>query len=188
MIFERILPLLAFTAAIGIFFGYINPTWTVTIAATKAAIISDEQALTAASTYMARQNLLASARDAMNPADLERLSVFLPDSVDNVGLILDLTALASRSGLSLSNIDVTKNSIASSDDPLISGALPTARTNLTGSIDLSLSAVGTYGALQAFLTEVEKSTRLLDVQDIDVKGSDTGVYNYKMKLRIFWLR
>ena len=27
---------------------------------------------------------------------------------------------------------------------------------LTGSIDLSLSAVGTYGALQAFLTEVEK--------------------------------
>ena len=73
----------------------------------KSAIISDEQALTAASTY-GGQNLLASARDAMNPADLERLSVFLPDSVDNVGLILDLTALASRSGLSLSNIDVTK--------------------------------------------------------------------------------
>jgi hypothetical protein len=109
----------------------------------------------------------------------------LPDSVDNVGLILDLNALAARSGLSLSNIDVTKNAAASSD---ASGALPVARVNPTGSIDLSLSAVGTYAALQTFLVGIEKSIRLIDVQDIVVKGSDTGLYTFQMKLRIYWLR
>jgi Tfp pilus assembly protein PilO len=185
MIHDRILPLFALMVATGIFFSYVHPTWSGRIAETKAAIISDEQALVAASAYTTRQNALATERNAIDPENLSRLAVFLPDSVDNVGLILDLNALAARSGLSLSNIDVTKNTVVSSD---ASGALPVARANPTSSIDLSLSAVGTYTALQAFLVGIEKSTRLLDVQDIVVKSSDTGVYSYQMKLRIYWLR
>jgi len=55
-------------------------------------------------------------------------------------------------------------------------------------VDLSLSAIGTYTALQNFLRGVEKSVRLLDIKDIVVKGSDTGVYTYQMKLRLYWLR
>lgn len=188
MINDRIIPLFALMVAAAIFFIYVRPTWSVSIAATKAAIASNDQALVAASTYTARQNTLASARNAIDPADLERLAIFLPDSVDNVGLILNLNALAARSGLSISNIDVTKNAVTSFAGSPTQGALPTAGANPTGSIDLSLSAVGTYAALQAFLIGVEKSARLLDIQEITVKGSDTGVYNYQMKLRIFWLR
>ena len=185
MIHDRIIPLFSLMVAVGIFFAYVNPTWSGHIAETKAAIVSNDQALVAASAYTARQNTLAAARNDIDPENLARLAVFLPDSVDNVGLILDLNALAARSGLSLSNIDVTKNVAASSD---ASGALPVDRVNPTSSIDLSLSAIGTYTALQAFLVGIEKSTRLLDVQDIVVKGSDTGVYTYQMKLRIYWLR
>ena len=35
---------------------------------------------------------------------------------------------------------------------------------------------------------IEKSLRLLDVQDLVVKGSDTGVYTYQMHIRFYWLR
>ena len=185
MIRDRFLPLFALIVALGIFFGYVNPVWSGQIAETKAAIVSDDQALASASAYTARQNTLAVERNAIDPKNLTQLAIFLPDSVDNVGLILDLNALAARSGLSLSNIDVTKNAVVSAD---ASGALPAARTNPTSSIDLSLSAVGTYAALQAFLVGIEKSTRLIDVQDIVVRGSETGVYTYQMKLRIYWLR
>ncbi len=52
-------------------------------------------------------------------------------------------------------------------------------SNSVGSVDLSLSAVGTYGALQAFLLGIEKSARVLDVQNMLVTGSDTGIYNYR---------
>ena len=178
----RILPLLSLLVAVGIFFGYVRPTWSDTISATKAAIASDEESLMVAKEYSARQKTLTDARNAIDPADLARLAVFLPDSVDNVGLILDLNALAARSGLLISNIDVTTNTAAAS------GALPAARTSQTGSIDLSLSAVGTYAALQSFLIGVEKSQRLLDVRDVTVRGSETCVYSYQMKLRLFWIR
>ena len=181
---NRILPLLALFVSVGIFFGYVHPTWTGGIALTQAAIASDNQALAAASAYAAQQNTLIAARNAIDPTDLARLATLLPDSVDNVGIILDLNALAARSGLSLSNIDVRS---AANSSGTANGAVPSS-ANPVGSVDLSLSASGTYAAFQAFLSGVEESQRLLDVRDLLVKGSDTGIYTYQMTLRLYWLR
>ena len=187
MINSRILPIFALFIAIGIFFGYIRPSWTGEIADTKAAIANDDQALAAASEYTAQENELASAKNAIDQKDISRLNALLPDSVDNVGLILDLNALAARSGLSLSNVDVmsdTGNSVNNSSK----NAVPVSGANAVSSVDLSISAVGTYTSLQTFLTGIEKSQRILDVRNLSVKGSDTGVYIYQMTLRLYWLR
>lgn len=184
---ERIIPSVALIIAFGIFFTFVNPTWSGSIAATKAAIALDNQALAAAEQYKEQQNALASSRNTIDPAYLTRLSAFLPDSVDNVGLILDLNALAARSGLSLANIDVV-SSTGGNTSGVTQQGLPAAGANPVGSVDLTLSAVGTYSALQSFLVGVERSARVLDVRDIVVKGSETGVYNYQMALRLYWLR
>jgi hypothetical protein len=185
----RIFPILALFIAIGIFFGYVNPTWSGSIAATKVAIALDNQALDAAAMYTKQQDALATTRAAIDSENLVRLEAFLPDSVDNVRLILDLNALAARSGLSLSNIDVTANDTSGTGAKTAAqGAMPVVATSPIGSVDLSLSALGTFTALQTFLRGVERSARLLDVKDIIVKGSDTGVYTYQMILRLYWLR
>lgn len=183
---NNILPSVALIVAVGIFFIFINPTWTVGIAATQAAIAADDQALTAADVYTKQQNQLSSARDSIEPSNLAALVTLLPNSVDNVGLILDLNALAARSGLSVANIDVITN--ASGQQGTNAGTLPLTARNPVGSVDLSLSAVGTFTALNTFLNGIEKSARLLDVHDLVVKGSDTGVYTYQMTLRLYWLR
>jgi Tfp pilus assembly protein PilO len=185
---SRVLPLFALMLSVGIFFAYVKPTWSGPIAKTKVAIAQNDLALKAAKEYDEKKNEIASARNAIDPENLARLSVFLPDSVDNVGLILDINALVARSGLSLENIDVVVNSADNTKGAAPSGTLPVARADPVGSVDLSLSAIGTYTALQEFLVGIEKSARLLDVRDINVKGSDTGVYNYKMTVRLYWLR
>lgn len=182
---NRILPSVALLIAIGIFFAYVHPTWNGSIAATKAAIELDNQALIAAEEYKQQENMLATARAAINPDDLTRLETFLPDSVDNVRLILDLNALAARSGLSLTNIDVVTN------NPANPGAsqtgLPSIHDDPIGSVNLSMTALGTFSALQTFLQRVEMSARLLDVQKVVVKSSETGVYTYDLSLRLYWL-
>lgn len=178
----RILPTLAILLSVGIFFAYVKPVWSGPLKETREAIANTERALVAADEYKKRQNELAAARAAIDPENLDRLSVFLPDSVDNVRLILDINALAARSGLSLSNIDVIMSNTS------VPAPAPTSRANPVGSVNLSLSAIGTYAALQTFLVGIEKSARLLDVRDIVVKGSDTGVYGYQMAIRLYWLR
>lgn len=191
---SRVLPALAIILSVGIFFAYVKPTWSGPVRETRDAIAKDEQALTAAAEYKKKQNELASARNAIEQENLDKLSVFLPDSVDNVSLILDINALAARSGLSLANIDVITDDSASTKSRVTepstqsAGTLQIARANPVGSVDLSLSAIGTYSSLQSFLSGIEKSARLLDVRDITVKGSDTGVYNYQMTIRLYWLR
>lgn len=180
---NRILSLFALVFALGIFFMYVEPSWNGTITETKAKIAGDEKALAAAAAYSNQQQKLASARNAIPQENLTKLETLLPDSVNNVGLILDLNALAARSGISLSNLDVAAVNTSSS----AIGALPAAASPI-GSINLSLSAAGSYTAFQSFLQGIEKSARILDIQDIAVKGSDTGVYAYQVKMRLYWLR
>ncbi|MBI3572024.1 hypothetical protein HY091_00600 [Candidatus Kaiserbacteria bacterium] len=183
---SRILPVFALIVAALIFFGYVDSAWTGSVTAAKASIMLDNQALASASEYSTRQDELASARNAIDPAGLARLNAFLPDSVDNVRLILDLDALAARSGLALASIDVAGSSAPSSsaNQTALSGAANTP----VGSVDLSLAASGSYSAFQNFLRGVESSARLLDITDLSVRGSDTGIYSYQMTIRLYWLR
>lgn len=173
---NRAVAILALFMAIGISFVYIAPTWNGQIAETKAAIKGDDDALAAAQQYKDRERELLALREAIDTNDLAKLQKFLPDSVDNVGLILDLNALASRSGFSLSNIDVSEKTTNTSD------------VNPIGSVDMTLSGLGTYNALQKFMKGIELSQRLIDVRDLSISGSNTGIYNYNMTLRIYWLR
>lgn len=188
---SRILPFFALMIAVAIFFAYVNPVWTGPIAAAKTAIANDNAALSAAAAYTTRENQLAAQEAAIDPTNLAELTTMLPDSVDNVGIIVDINALAARSGILISNIDVASdNSTASADtsDTSSDGTPSTGSTDPVGSVDLSLSGVGTYAALQAFLTGIEHSTRLLDVRNLQVGGSDTGVYDYQMTMRLYWLQ
>ena len=186
---SRILPIFAFFIAIAIFFFYVRPAWTGSIATTKAAIANDNQALATASEYTAKQNELASAENAINPADLSSLSTFLPNSVDNVGIILDLNALAARSGLLLTKADVaagvngadSQNSSASA-----AGAVPDGSQSNIGSISLSISASGTYAAFRSFLAGIEDSQRLLDMKSLSISGSNSGIYTYTMTIQLYW--
>jgi len=181
---SRLLPFFSLMLAVGIFFSYVSPVWSGDVANAKAAIADDNKALESAKRYVARQNELAAERDAIDPAALARLEKFLPDSVDNVGMILDLDALGTRAGLALTSIDATNSSTASSQE----GGVASVTNDPIGTIDLTMDAGGTYGALQDFLDGVERSQRLLDVREITVTGSNTGIYDYHIILRLYWLR
>jgi Tfp pilus assembly protein PilO len=189
---NRVLPILVLVLALGVFIGYVNPTWTGEVAEINDAIAANEDALAAAKSYLAREEVLLQKRDAMDQNDLAKLSAMLPNGIDNVGLILALNALAARSGLALSNVDVsqpTGANAANGTQGFSSGAGPDFdRATPTGSVDLTLTATGSYAAFQSFLSGVERSQRLLDVRSISVQGTNTGLYTYQMTIRFYWLR
>ncbi len=190
MINGRLVAILALVAAAGIFFGYVNPVWTGSVASTKSEITNYDAALAAATQYQQKQDQLLQEQSAIPADSIARLNHFLPDSVGNVQLILDLDALAARSGVVLSNFDIQ-------DAAAAAGAAPAAQTS-TGalslstmaydSLQLSLTATASYSAFRAFLDGVENSERLLDVTGISIAPSTTGVYNYQITLRLYWLR
>lgn len=182
---SRVLPFIAFLIAIGTFFGYINPTYRGKIAELQNEIHNYDAALTAADRFKEKEAELTLQRNAISPDALTRLDAFLPDGVDNVQLILDLDALAARSGLELSNFDTAEAETRTDNQ---SGTIALESEDPIDSIELSMRGSGTYAAFRTFLDGIEKSLRPLDLVSLNVKSSETGVYTYDMTFRLYWLR
>lgn len=181
---SRLIPILFILAAIGLFFGYINPTYTGEVSSLRADIASYDSALAASQKFAEKEAELAQERNSIPADGLARIEEFLPDGVDNVQLILDLNSLASKSGLSLSNFDIgqSSGSTASGDQLALASQSP------VDSLDLSVSATGSYAAMKAFLKGTEWSLRPLDLVSLTLNDSKTGVYTYDLTFRIYWLR
>lgn len=193
----RIAPILAILIALAVTLVYTRPTWSGPIAELGNRIDSYDAALAAADRFADKEAELTRARAAIPPESLARLEAFLPDGVDNVQLILDLDALAARSGVTLSDFDIkgleetTGTADGAAAAPLSS--MPSGRSVLSDSspidsVELTMTATGSYGAFRRFLAGMEQSLRPMDVISLAVDESDTGVYSYDMTVRIYWLR
>ncbi len=180
---SRIIPIVLILIAIGLFFGYVNPTYTQSILPLRAEIAGYDSALAAAKEFTAKESELEAQKAALNPEEENRIETFLPDDVDNVQLILDLNALASRSGISLSNFDTKEVTPSQGGDHL-----PLSSDSPVDSLDITVSGIGTYQSFKTFLMAAEQSLRPLDLIDLTVEVSPTGVYTYDMTFRIYWLR
>ncbi|MDQ1299572.1 MAG: hypothetical protein QG636_240 [Patescibacteria group bacterium] len=209
MIVSRIIPILLVIGAIGLFVGYTQSTYSSSVAALKDEITNLDSALKAAEQFKLKEAQLTQQRNAMPAEQLARLESFLPDSVDNVQLIVDLNSLAARSGVQLSEFSIAGGATDSDTSSARTSAAPLAAagpttgpaamspqsntlalqtSKPTESLELSVSATGSYAAFRTFLTGVEQSLRPLDVIELSVQDSDTGVYTYDMTFRLYWLR
>ena len=188
---SRTLPIILIIVAGGLYFTYISPTYTNKIIPLKAEIAQSNEALAAAEDFKQKEAQIATERAAIPQEGLTRLLAYLPDGVDNVQQVLDLNALATRSGISLSNFNIKDNSAANASQAAASGngnqQIMTNSGKVTDSLDLSYTATGTYASLRTFLFGLEHSLRPLDITQINVTDSKTGVYTYDITLRIYWL-
>jgi hypothetical protein len=194
---SRILPIVVVIIALGLFFGYINPARTGSIAAKKAQIESYKSALGAADSFKNKESELVVAQANIPSDGLSRLAGFLPDGVDNVQIILDLNTLAARSGITLSDFNTSQGSGQQGGQTAATPGVPSGTANPTASLtsdgpidslEITVSATGTYASFRNFLNGIESSLRLLDVTSVTVKDSATGVYTYDMTIRLYWLR
>lgn len=192
---SRVLPFLFLLVAGGLFIGYIHPTVTGPIAATQAKIKEYDAALSASTRYEERRAELEQERAQLPQDGVERLEDFLPDNVDNVRLILDLDSLASKSGLVITNFNTTAAEVTTSGDAVDTTDAPDGSAQTISldpskpyeSLDLTITASGSYAQLRAFLSGVESSLRTLDLIEFQLVDSPTGVYKYQMTFRLYWL-
>ncbi|HYE23485.1 MAG TPA: hypothetical protein VEA92_03540 [Candidatus Paceibacterota bacterium] len=187
---QRFLPVLLIVVAVGIFFAYTNPTYTGAVAAARTEVQSLNGALEAATAFESRESELEEQQQALPADGLARLVAFLPDNVNNIQLILDLDALAARSGVRLSNFNVgsTEEGGAEEGDVDMGGSLALESTESIESLDITVTAEGSYTSFRAFIEAAEKSLRILDLVSINVESATTGVYSYDMTFRIYWLK
>ena len=171
-------------ASVDIVVGYVHPRWTNDIATSRTEIADFDNAIVAGKSFVDRQNKLLAERNAIRESDINRLMEFLPDNVDNVKLILEIDRIAAEQGIQIRNIAISEESAPAGN----AGDIDVGDSRPYGTLLLSFTAVASYQGFLQFLTELEQSLRLIDIVEVSFPSSETGVYNYNLTLRMYWLR
>ncbi len=184
-----ITPIILIIISIGTFFMYTDPVYRGDAVSYGAASIKnlqteDEQyqkALNNTGAIKDKKQALETKKDSFSSDNLERLNKLLPDNIDNIKLIIDMTNIANQHNLTLKGARLDTNAKI---DPNKLGA----DTSKYGTVGISFSVSATYEKFQDFLADLEKSLRLVEITDLSVSGNNTGLYDFSVGLKTYWLK
>ncbi len=198
--FKALTPIIGIIIAVGLFFTYIQPTFT------EVKAIQDEtaqyaEAITKATELQGRINKLKQEQQSISPANLERLEAMLPNRVDEVAVLGDMDALAASHHLVLADIKVgTQKKDEGAQQPgsapgvPANGDTPTAEVPIQGqyiTLDIDFSVKGSYDDFRAFLQDVERSLVFMEIHKISFtqssSNSESNSGSFTMSIRLFSL-
>jgi Tfp pilus assembly protein PilO len=179
---KNLMPLVFIVVSVGIFFVYIDPLYK-EIQGFQKTIIEQEDMLVKAQELRQKREQLQQKYNDIGEEDRERLEKMIPNTVDNVQLILDINNIASDFGIAITDIGVTEESEGGGTSQITENT-----GEKYGTIELSFSVSATYETFKRFLETLEDSLRLVDVTSFTVNAGDQVFYNYTVNLQTYWLR
>jgi Tfp pilus assembly protein PilO len=126
---------------------------------------------------------LIQEKSSFDPTNLARLEKLLPDNIDNIKLVIELQNIAQKP----ENGRLVLRNIKLDTSPVTDKKLG-ADNNKYGTVGLSFSVTASYPNFQNFLTDLESSLRLVDIVDLSVNSTDTGLYDFSVNLKTYWLK
>ena len=179
---KTISSLLLVIAAIALFVMYTNPQYA-QIKVLQAQAEDYSKALDQSKILLAQRDSLQKTYGTIASSSLDRLNKLVPNSVDNIRLVIDINGIAARRGLAPKNIKIDGADSAKT----VSTLGPNASGY--GSINLSFDVSAPYGTFIDFLKDLEQSLRLVDVNSISFTSTDKGdTYDYNVSIRTYWLK
>lgn len=186
-----ILPIILIVIAIGSFLAVTNPMYK-SVGLLRADMASYNEALANATALRSVRDRLNETYSSFSPSDLAKLEKMLPDTVDNIRLVLEINTIANQHQLSLKNI---KYDVAQKDADVAANSRTKAPAKPYKAFEIAFSTEGTYENFLLFLKDVEKNLRIIDIGNISFSVVDgqsgtvpTGVYRYDFKIKTYWLQ
>jgi Tfp pilus assembly protein PilO len=185
-----ITPIILIIISLATFFGFIDPNYrgenlsngNRSIKSLQAEDAEYQIALNNTNEIRKKREALVQKRGEIDPEDLQKLEKLLPDNIDNIKLVIDMNRIAQNHTLTLKNIKLETTVKTDSKEKI-------GQDNKKyGTVGLSFSVSSSYDNFQNFLNDLEKSLRLVDITDLSVTGTDSGVYDFSVSLKTYWLK
>lgn len=189
---RAITSIIIIAASLLVFFVFVVPNYQ-SLQTLRKEVADYTTRLSTAEEITSSREELISRYNNISKADLEALQKLLPDQVDNIRLIIQLDALATKNGLSsLRNVtyDTKANEaqVRPNDAPVVGSQKP------YGSFTLSFETAGQYKNFLSFISDLERNLRLVDIVAVDFSAtefSDRGFVDsarYRITVKTYWLK
>jgi Tfp pilus assembly protein PilO len=200
-----IISFILFGLSIFLVFGYVKPTFNKAQTIKDVTITQYDGALEKAELLDTKKRQLT-ARYAKIPRESrDRLKKLLPPQVDNVQLVLDIDGVASTHNIRIGSVKIHK-SVNKKTDAQTGGSVTfndTANSTLQyRNMSLSFVAVTTYADFKAFMQDIEKSLRIVDLSELEITAippkknangtlvdpSAPQLYKFSITIKTYWIK
>jgi len=163
---------------------------------------SYKSSLATATQLKQSRDALMGKYNSIAKADLDNIQILLPDSVNNIKLIIQIDSIATKNGLtSLRSVDYNAEKDSSTEGS--SGAAPVGAAGKApyGEFTMTFSTSGTYKNFLTFLSDIEQNLRIVDVKSISFssagesggdkeknKDPNSASLSYKVTIKTYWLK
>ena len=182
---KKYLLLILIIISVAIFFVFIDPQYEEIDKLRKQKKDNDNM-LQLSRELQRKRDLLQSSYNNISIEDRRQLEKLLPDTVDNVRLILDINNIAEQYGISINNIDISKDASEASDRTNVSSSVD--RTTDVGTITLGFTITATYEVFMTFMKDLEETLRIVDIRSLNIKQGQGSFTNYEVVIDTYWLR
>jgi Tfp pilus assembly protein PilO len=197
-----IIPIILLIISIASFVMFTNPSYG-RIKTLRAQNAQYSEALANSRKLQEERDALGLKYNSIPPASLSRLTKMLPDTADNIRLIIDIQRIAQTYGLTLSSIkyDAKQTGVVSAKGTAVpttpaintAGDLAAASADY-GTFSLEFGVLSTYENFLKFSADLESSLRLVDIQSVTFSNDSTGGAQnagktlFTIKLNTYWLK
>jgi Tfp pilus assembly protein PilO len=183
--------------AVAIYFTYTKGVWD---NAVQAKAVNDQyaSAIDSAQRLIAKRDQVLKSYNAISADDRTKLDKMIPNTVDNIRLIIDLNNVALQNGLSLKNISAGAKTATDSGGVQSQSAQSSARSfgarpdsisiPTLDTVTVSFDVSANYQQFISFMQALEANLRIMDVTHLSVAANDTGTYDFSVQLNTYWLR
>ena len=187
-----IIPIILILSSFAVFFGYIDPNYKGTANDggdyQKYGVLSlqTEKANYLDISSSSQRNIekkteLALKKDTISMENTKKLERLLPNNVDNVRLINEISKIAEKRNLTVKNVTVGDMSKTTTD------TIGPDNTSY-GTLSMKFTVNSSYPHFLGFLKELESNLRLLDVTNISFVSTESGFYDFSVSLNTYWLK
>jgi len=178
--------------AVGVYLTFTRDKWT-EVKAVQAVNDQYSEAIENANRLIRVRDEVLLKYNALSVADHDRLDKMLPNTVDNIRLIIDLNSVAGRRGVRLSNVKASASSEASAMNEAGTASYSSAEfgaipTPILDTVTVSFGVSASYREFVAFMRDLEANLRIMDLTHLTVAAGDGGDYDFGVELKTYWLR
>jgi Tfp pilus assembly protein PilO len=182
---KKYLPIILIIISVAIFFLFIDPQYE-EIQKLRKQKSDNDNMLQLSRELQRKRDLLQSSYNNISIEDRRQLEKLLPDTVDNVRLILDINNIAEQYGISIQNIDVSKDNGDSSRKTNVSTSVD--RTTDIGTIRLGFTVTASYEIFMTFMKDLEETLRVVDIRSLNIRQGQGSFMSYEVVIDTYWLR
>lgn len=176
------MPLIFILVSVGVFIFFVDPQYN-EIKEINKTIEENRDLIELAEELRRERDTLQEQYNNISSQDREKLLKILPDTVDNVRLILDINNIAEDFGIAITNIGVQGN-----EEQQGGGSLTDKSGKNYGTIGITFSVSARYDVFKQFMQKLENSMRLVDIESFSVSTGDGVFYNFNVSMNTYWLK